>query len=176
MTTHNIAFYNKSTAVTDDAIRSLLLVLTTQLNRDFTPKWNVNATLVFVGAGTIAPSGAWPFEILDNTDDLRFYARHIFDGAPIGRVFAATDNLCGVNWQVCVSHELMEMLVDPQLNQFALGPNGAKYDKEVCDPVQDDSSAYNIGGTLVSNFVFPSWFDPNGAPPYDFCKQVAEAV
>ncbi len=134
----------------------------------------MDATLAFVEAGAVAPPGSWAFEILDNTDDLRFYARHIFDGTPIGRVFAATDNLFGVNWQVCASHELLEMLVDPQLDQFALGPDGVKYDKEVCDPVQDDASGYLIGDTVVSDFVFPSWFDVNGSPPYDFCKRVIE--
>ncbi len=168
MTTSQIAFYNKSNgAVSDDEIRDLLAALAIQIQRDFLAIWGVNASLVLEPVGAPLPPEHWAFEILENTDDLRFFARHVFDGSPIGRVFAATDQRHGVSWQVCASHELMELLVDPQLNRVALGPKGEVFDMEVCDPVQSDSCGYRINDILVSNFVFPSWFQIDGTPPYD---------
>ena len=76
------------------------------------------------------------------------------------------------------SHELLEMLADPDCGLYKKGPPvKKKYDKysvEVCDPVQE--TAYNItladGETVVtvSNFVTKSWFENGGAAPYDYLE------
>lgn len=76
------------------------------------------------------------------------------------------------------SHELLEMLGDPDCGLYKKGPPvKKKYDKysvEVCDPVQE--TAYNItladGETVVtvSNFVTKSWFEDGGAAPYDYLE------
>ncbi len=78
------------------------------------------------------------------------------------------------------SHELLEMLADPDCGLYKPGPIvKKKYDKysvEVCDPVQE--TAYNItladGETVVtvSNFVTKSWFEKGGAAPYDYLEVV----
>ncbi len=57
MNTQKIAFYNKSDSISDDAIKALLPILATQLERDFSPIWNVTASLVFIQAGAATPSG-----------------------------------------------------------------------------------------------------------------------
>jgi N-acetylmuramoyl-L-alanine amidase-like protein len=82
---------------------------------------------------------------------------------PLGKVFAATDKQFGANWTVTASHELLEMLGDPDINLTALvqssDTTGRLYAYEVADPCEADSYGYTIGNTFVSDFVFPAWFE-----------------
>jgi len=56
------------------------------------------------------------------------------------------------------THELCEMAVDPWLNSVHQDQDGVFWAVEVCDPVEDDHYAYNIGDVLVTDFVTPDWF------------------
>src|SRR5919205_673115 len=63
-----------------------------------------------------------------------------------------------------LSHEVLEMLVDPACNLYAkrsssVGRPERIYFYEVCDPVQ--CVHYHIGGVKVCNFVYPAWFEDN---------------
>lgn len=73
------------------------------------------------------------------------------------------------------SHEALEMELDPEVNLWVKRPSDGKLvAKEACDAVEDDF--YEIDVTVagetrkekVSNFVFPSYFDPNGRLPFDY--------
>jgi hypothetical protein len=72
-----------------------------------------------------------------------------------------------------VSHEVLESKKNPNTNLWADGPILVANDSfvsvayECADPVQD--GAYTASnGALVSNYVFPSWFDlENKTGPYD---------
>ena len=67
------------------------------------------------------------------------------------------------DWSVSsvLSHEVLEMFVDPNCNLWANDGKGSAYSFEVCDPVEAPS--YAVNGVSVSNFVTPSWFDPLAA-------------
>ncbi|MFV0259183.1 MAG: hypothetical protein ACK5PP_12140 [Acidimicrobiales bacterium] len=79
---------------------------------------------------------------------------------PVGFVF--TDAI--EHWSVTLSHEALEMIVDPMLNLFAPGPSPKPGDGgrlvlhtyEVCDVVETFS--YEIDGVRVSDFVTPRYF------------------
>lgn len=64
------------------------------------------------------------------------------------------------DWSVSstLSHEVLEMFVDPNCNLWANNGQGSAYALEVCDPVE--APTYTVNGVSVSNFVTPSWFDP----------------
>jgi hypothetical protein len=56
------------------------------------------------------------------------------------------------------------MLGDPDINltvfvQDGDRPKGRLYAYEVCDACEDDSFGYTIDGVLVSDFVYPAWFE-----------------
>ena len=60
------------------------------------------------------------------------------------------------------------MLGDPAINLNALYMTafdvnqpvvGRLYAYEVCDPCEADQDGYDINGVLVSDFVYPSWFE-----------------
>ncbi|HEY7375279.1 MAG TPA: hypothetical protein VIF57_24175, partial [Polyangia bacterium] len=64
-------------------------------------------------------------------------------------------------WTVTFSHELLEMLADPNINLCAFDEaNRRLYAYEVCDAVEADQLGYKIGSVTVSDFVLPGWFEP----------------
>ncbi|MFV0524943.1 MAG: hypothetical protein ACK5RL_10615 [Acidimicrobiales bacterium] len=85
---------------------------------------------------------------------------------PVGFVFTDTIE----HWSVTLSHEALEMIVDPMLNLFAPGPSPRPADRgrlvlhtyEVCDVVETFS--YEIDGVRVSDFVTPRYFVDGGSP------------
>lgn len=155
---------NASTVVTDENAAHVVAALQMQLASDFSPVWGVYAELVFTPKGGPVMDGAWQLIILDNSDQAGALGYHDLTskGQPIGKIFAKSDLDAGLSWSVTASHELLEMLVDPGINLTALveEPGGGKlYAYEVADAPEDDQFAYLIGGVLVSNFVYPAWFE-----------------
>jgi hypothetical protein len=66
-----------------------------------------------------------------------------------------------------LSHEILEMLVDPAVNLYAYRPAGRGrrergYFYEVCDAVQ--CQHYKIDGVTVCDFVYPEWYEHNWPP------------
>lgn len=57
-----------------------------------------------------------------------------------------------------VSHEVCEMVVNPNVSGWSDSGQGWLVATEVCDPVQSDY--YLIDGVAVSNFVTPDFFSP----------------
>ncbi len=82
----------------------------------------------------------------------------------------------GVAWTMAASHDLMEMLANPMLNLTVFdaadnGTSGKLYVREICDPVSSPEYTYKIDGVVVSDFVFPSWFEAfrkKGSSQFDF--------
>ena len=64
------------------------------------------------------------------------------------------------------------MFIDPACNLWAVNGQGPAYSLEVCDPVEAPTYPDPVSGVSVSNFVFPSWFDPQGTAPFDKLRQV----
>ena len=81
----------------------------------------------------------------------------------MAKCFAGTDLKYGYTWSLTASHELLEMLADPNINLTVLvqAADTARtlYTYEVCDACEADNDGYEIGVVKVSDFVFPSWFE-----------------
>ena len=167
----NISILNESNVVTDDEVIEATADLQTQVSRDFAEAWGIEAQLTFVPRNSQPAEGSWWLVILDNSDQAGALGYHdtTNEGLPLGKVFAATDKQEGTNWTVTASHELLEMLADPGINLAALiqsNGSGMLYAYEVADACEADNYGYNIGNTLVSDFVYPAWFEsftPAGA-------------
>jgi hypothetical protein len=162
-----IAFVNESTIATDDELNSIVGALQIQVSRDFAQTWGKDADLVFSGRPANAPKGAWIMAILDDSDQAAALGYHDItsNGQPLGKVFAKTDKQFGLSLSVTMSHETLEMLADPDINQVIFNQStdtgGELYALEVCDAVEDDSLGYKVDGVLVSDFVLPTWFAPS---------------
>jgi hypothetical protein len=78
---------------------------------------------------------------------------------PYGFTFIKDTTQAGFQWSSTMSHEIMEMIVDPYANEWAnarFQGHLAYFAYEVCDPVQND--VYMLNGVQVQNFILPSWF------------------
>ena len=176
-----VAVINASTVLTDNHINSALPALQTQVHRDLAPAWGIDADLTFVPQNAQPPSGSWWLTILDNSDQAGALGYHDLtpEGLPLGKVFAGSDLQAGYQWTVTTSHELLEMLIDPDVNlTVSTQPNahsGTLFAYEVCDACEADELGYKIDNTLVSDFVFPAWFESfraKGSTQFDYGNHI----
>jgi hypothetical protein len=162
----NIAVINASTVLKDEDVQKALPSFQIQVTRDFCPIWGIDTTLTFFSKDQIPPKDYWQLVILDNSDQAGALGYHDRSpaGLPLGKVFAGTDIRYGYNWTITFSHELLEMLADPEINLTVFNEakkGGRLYAYENCDAVEDDSFGYEIDGVMVSDFVTPLWFMPD---------------
>jgi hypothetical protein len=105
-------------------------------------------------------------------------------GAGLGRHFAHDDKkrpyalvrLFG-DWQATVSHEAVEMTVDPYGNLTLPGPSlldaseEVDYLVEVCDPCQ--AIIYSRDNINLSNFCTPDYYGRPRSGLHDYCKRIS---
>jgi hypothetical protein len=160
-----IAVINKSTVLDDAAVAAVVPDLQVQVHRDFAPAWGIDADLRFIGAGQRPPGGAWWLVVLDDSDQAGALGYHDLtnQGLPLGKVFAGSDLKAGYTWTVTASHELLEMLADPDIDLTVFvqptATTGTLYAYEVCDAVEADQFGYKVGKSVLSDFVHPAWFE-----------------
>jgi hypothetical protein len=131
-----------------------------QATRDLAPIWDISATVDAFATLEDVPLGYWPILI---RDDIGYDAAGIHldkDNQPFALVSS------GDGWSLTVSHETLEMLVDPFGNRLVAG-DSPKDDQgrveflvEVCDPSESAEFGYTVNGVLVSDFYTPNFFDP----------------
>ncbi len=121
-----------------------------------------------------APAGAWLVTIENNIEptdstatsqlasmnkvySATLYGYHLTkNGLPYARL------LYTYKYSKVLSHEVLEMLVNPFLNRYigidlySEQKGLEKVIQEIADPVQ--ASGYDIDGIEVSNFIYPSWY------------------
>ena len=180
-----IAVINESTIVPDAAMPAVVAALQKQVEEHFWPAWGLDAELELVRKGRAPAPGAWQLVILDDSDqaDALGYHETTAAGLPLGKCFARTTSEDGGAWTVTASHELLEMIADPEINLTVFvqdgDTSGKLYPYEVCDAVENVT--YMIDGVEVSDFVLPSYFEPGTAgakpaAPFDFLKQLTQPL
>ena len=172
-----IAVINESTVLKDAEVETAVAALQKQVSGDFAAAWGANAKLNFVERGGKVPKSSWQVGIFDNSDQAGALGYHDLTaaGLPLGKAFAGTDLQNGSSWTVTLSHETLEMLGDPDVNLSALVDDGNErhawlYAYEVCDAVEADNLGYRVDGVLLSDFVYPAWFEffrPPRSTPFD---------
>ncbi len=179
--TTQIAVINESTVLTDAEVTPVVAALQQQVINDFRPIWGQDAELRMIPRGTQPPTGSWWLVILDDSDQADALGYHDLttEGLPIGKVFAGSNLKAGVSWSVTASHDLLEMLVDPNINLTVFVQNantmGTLYAYEVCDACEDDGFSYQIDNIQVSDFVYPAWFEnfrEQGSTQFDKMNQI----
>jgi hypothetical protein len=179
-----IAVINQSTVVKDADVAPTVAALQKQVSRYFAPVWGIDADLRVLPKGQKPAPNEWWLVILDDSDQAGALGYHDLTstGLPIGKVFAKTDLHYGEIWSVTASHELLEMLADPTINltvfsETSQGGSGLLYAYEVCDACEADGFGYKIDNILVSDFVYPSWFESFWKPKstqFDYAKKITK--
>jgi hypothetical protein len=183
-----IALINEYPGLTAAEVQTAVRALRIQVSRDFAPVWGIDADLDFYPTVQAAPPDAWQLVIFDDSDQAGALGYHdvTATGQPLGKIFAGTDKKYNSAWTVTTSHELLEMLGDPDVNLCALvqedeASAGTLFAYEVCDACEADQYGYNISvdgqDILVSDFVYPSWFETFHAAgtQYDFQNKITQA-
>jgi hypothetical protein len=166
----HVALLSQSNSIELGELLEVSAALQKQVLRDFSPLWNVSATVDPFASIEDVPIGYWPVIVVDQvaTGELGVHGQR--DNQPIALVQAKAD------WSHTASHEILEMLADPFSNRLVAGDSivgdghRVEYLVEVCDPCQDTAFGYRVNGFLVSNFYTPQYFDAFGTQGarYDF--------
>jgi hypothetical protein len=132
-----------------------------QLVEDVAQFWSLagETILVMISQGFQAPAGSWQIIVAPNTDitnDLGYHENTAF-GTPLGKVFTQTTLGFAQTISRVLSHEIIEMIADPQV-QTKVTIAGTTYLAEACDPVHYDALGYPKQGVLVSDFVTPTYY------------------
>lgn len=182
---------NESTVLTHEQVAACVAALGAQVNEDFAPYYGTPITIEIAAAGTKPDPGVWELVFLDDSDQAGALGYHetTVNGDPIAYAFAKTAIANGESWTVTASHELLEMLADPEINSVIEqdNPDGSMtmYFKEVCDPCEDDSFGYRKAhfklpeGSLVllSDFVLPSYWQANSeGTAFDFTGHITKPL
>ena len=179
--TIQISVINESTVLSNTDVTPAVAALQKQVTNDFGPVWGIAAQLTVTPKGQQPPAGSWWLVLLDDSDQANALGYHDLttESLPIGKVFVASDLKAGTSWTVTASHELLEMLGDPNINLTVFVQNtntaGTLYAYEVCDACEDDSLGYQIDNILLSDFVYPSWFEsfrPEGSTQFDRMNKI----
>jgi hypothetical protein len=148
-----------------------------RLRNDFYPIWQVSAVIQAYSKMTDVPKGAWPVIVRDKLDAPGALSYHTEkDGTP----FAAI--LYGQGWEFFASHDLIEMLLDPNGNRLARGPSPRAGDRhevsylvEVCDPCASEKNGYDINGIHVADFCTPPYYiAKSSGERYSFTKAISK--
>jgi hypothetical protein len=177
MDTIGIAVINESKHLDHTAIAKAAAAVQMQVTADLFPVWGVSATVADFPSLTAMPVGFWPVVIRDvlATSDTGVHLTDTGD-----KPFALVA-FTGKNWTIALSHEILEMLVDPIGTGFQFGPSPkddqgtVSFVKEICDPCQADDFAYHRNDDQrVSDFVTPTFYTGFGTGSYSFRGKIKE--
>ena len=94
------------------------------------------------------------------------------NGVPEAFVFVGPILANGGTWtdgadsvSVCMSHEVLEMLLDLEANEYVNDHAGRMWAREACDAVEARSTV--VAGCALSDYVLPAYFIPGAHGPYD---------
>ncbi len=155
-------------------VQDTLRAVNRQLLEDFKKYWHRHAELRLEGWTGEQPNPLDPLDMRgdaviylwddEDINDALGYHDLNHSGVPYGFVFRRLSEKLGEPWSVTLSHEALELAMDPEVNLLAQGPHPDPAEKgrtvyhwyELCDAVQQDT--YEIDGVKVSNFVLPLYF------------------
>src|SRR3984957_2157187 len=175
-----IAIVNQSTLVSDQDAATMTQAIAAQVRLDVAPLWDrAPAAVIFYTDPKNVPVAAHGIALVDTIKDqpAGVLGYHTEDpGGKLWGVVAAKPELDNGgkattgDWSVSsvLSHEVLEMYIDPNCNLWSNNGKGAVYSFEVCDPVE--APTYDVAGVSVSNFVPPAWFDPLAPSTAQFDK------
>ena len=168
-----VGLLDKTGELDPGVLHSVAAALNVQVTRDLPQFWNIHATVFSLPKNKV-PSGVWPVLLVKQLPPGEGGFHLDKHNQPYAEVIAHPDN---DGWTVAASHEVIEMLVDPNGNRLqssrAIEIRGGKiregageleYLVEACDPCEADEYAYSIQGVAVSDFLTPHFYDPVVTP------------
>jgi len=160
--------------IADPDLLAAIRVVNQQIANDFAPYWHMPATLRLEGtrldqpranaAGVVRGDAVLYVTSETGMGDPEGFHERNFRGVPYGVVYSQISEETGDPWSVTLSHEVIELIADPQGNNYIMGrsPHDARktvfYWFELCDAVS--SQTYEIDGIALQSFLLPAYFEP----------------
>ncbi len=169
-----ISVANISSKISKAEFSATVHAVARQVHQDFAPLWGMDADVrgIMVDRKTKPNPELTLSDVILYVGELNDDPQKVADavgyhdlnneGIPYGFVFTDIAAKAGDAWSTTLSHEVLELLADPDVNLLVVGPHPknikgvALRTYEVCDPVQADT--YDLDGIAVSNFVTPLYF------------------
>lgn len=115
-----------------------------------------------------------PFSVINYNLHVKNNQTLNYTGSVVG-VESATSVAPRVLLSKTISHEIFEMMINPTLTKDpVILSSGKPIYREICDPVR--SGELLVDGVIMSNFVYPSFFDDKGVSPFDHLGQVEQPL
>jgi hypothetical protein len=155
-----IELLNRAPSLPDSEVPPILNALSAQVGRtsQFATVWGISTpALVFTPSTQTPKASSWWIILLDSLDVAGALGYH--DTTPSGLPLAKVDvHASGAHWSITASHELLEMLVDPEINSCVQISPSQFLATEVCDAPEGDAYAYDFHGVKLSDYVYPEYF------------------
>jgi hypothetical protein len=182
---------NLSTLVSDDQVRAMVKAVSAQVRGEFREAWershdavhfakpaDLEKTAERVIAIVNAPPQGEEGVLGEHTELLGDQVRGYVYCAPVldaggGVLDVPEGGPRGCAISAVLSHEVLELLGNPNVNRWADDDLGDSIALEMCDPCEAD--AYLVGDVLVSDFVLPSYFDPQAERPFSHLDSITVA-
>ena len=173
-----VALISKTKKISKAELRRVAAALDRQVKEDFGPIWKISAEVKPCFKPSDIPRGNWPVTVRDRLKEAGTVSYHSVNrGRPFAEVSYGLATQSGIAWSNSASHDMLEMLVDPNVNRIVTAPSivrgqktNVKFPVQVCDPCSDSRFAYRIGGVVVADFTTPDYWDPKskGKGKYSF--------
>lgn len=182
---------NLSTLVSDEQARHMVKAVNEQVRGEFSRSWSrardavhfssskqlegcAEAVIAIVNAPPVGEEG-----VLGQHMDLGEQVRGYVYVAPVldsgGGVFGVDGGPKGCCVSGVLSHEVLELIINPSINRWADDELGDAVAMEICDPCEALLYSIDIpdGPTVfVSDYVLPAYFDPTNDGPFDYLEQI----
>ena len=168
-----VGLLDKTGELDHGLLHSVAAALNLQVTQDLPQFWNIQGSVSSLPKGKVA-SGVWPGFLVKQLPPGEGGFHLDKHNQPYAEVIAHPEN---DGWKVAASHEVIEMLVDPNGNRLqsskTIEIRGGKiregaeefgYLVEACHPCEADEYPYPIRGVAVSDFVTPHFYDPVVTP------------
>ncbi len=171
-----IAVIRRSDAISDGDLAFMCKAVNDQVY-EAAEAWNCAPTPVaFYSRESNLPDD--DVRVLSVVDDVAMVGTLGYHDAWAG-VISAQVLAQGAYTSVTLSHECLEMMVDPGCNLWRTMLDGKRMTAvEACDAVEADTYLENVEilgehrQVELSNYLLPAWFEPMGAFPFDRMKKL----
>lgn len=170
MSVIQVGLVDRTGALDPAFLQNVAAAINIQVMRDLPQFWNVRATVRYLPDWRKIPVGTWPVFLVARLPPGEGGVHLDKKNQPYSLVVAAPKN---DEWTIDVSHETIEMLIDPCGNRLQASrgiaieghgvhdvPGELEYLVEACDPCEGNQYAYAIHGVAVSDFITPHFYDP----------------
>jgi hypothetical protein len=175
MAVTQVVIVDQTHSIDTTLLHNAAVALSTQVTQDLPQYWpGIAANVTVAPTLSAVPTGAWPVFLVKSLPPGEGGFHQDKKNQPYAKVIASADD---DSWTIDASHEIIEMLVDPNGNRMqssqaiTISGNGVadgsgtfSYLVEACDPCEANNYAYDIGGIALSDFITPNFYDPSVTP------------